>query len=217
MSGTESDDNRPTSDQFDWSPFYKATSGREARPLLVHAVGMLGAAGDALELGAGAGNEVRYLLDKGFRVTAVDADAGGVGLLRSIDHPNLRIVQSTYDDFAFEPDAYDLVSAQYALPFNPAATFDTMFARLRASIRMGGLFSGNLFGERDDWNTPGSGKTFLRRDEAMRLFDGFDLLLFDEREEDRELAQGGTPKHWHVFDIIAPAARAPSPQSDSTS
>lgn len=203
MTGAEPRADSPTSDNFVWGVYYKATGGREPRPLLVQTVGIRPSPGDALELGAGAGNEVRYLLDQGYRVTAVDADAGGVERLRALDHPNLRVVQSRYDQFTFEPDTYDLVSAQYALPFNPAATFDAMFSRLRRSIRPGGLFSGNLFGDRDEWNTPGSGKTFLRRDDAIRLFDGFELLLFEEHEEDRELAQGGPPKHWHVFDIIA--------------
>jgi tellurite methyltransferase len=202
MTGNDTQGDCPTSENFNWSGYHQATHGNPPRPLLAQAVQMLESAGDALELGAGAGNEVRYLLDQGFRVTAVDADAGGIDMLRAIGHPNLQVVQSTYDSFAFDPDTYDLVSAQYALPFNPAATFDAMFARLRRSIRPGGLFSGNLFGDRDEWNTPGSGKTFLRREEAIRLFDGFDLLHFDENEEERGLAQGGT-KHWHVFDIIA--------------
>lgn len=194
----------PTNENFDWDVYYKASGGRDVRPLLVQAVEAQHSAGDALELGAGAGNEVRYLLERGYRVTAVDADTGGVAILRALAHPNLRVVQSTYDAFTFEPHRYDLVSAQFALPFNPASTFDAMFARLRGSIRPGGLFSGNLFGERDEWNVPGSGKTFLSREDAIRLFDGFDVLLFEEKEEQRELAHGGM-KHWHLFDIIARA------------
>lgn len=207
MTGSDAQGDCPTSENFNWGDYHKATGGRDARPLLVQAAEMRESAGHALELGAGAGNEVWYLLDHGFRVTAVDSDAGGVDMLRAIPHQNLQVVHSTYDSFLFEPHTYDLVSAQYALPFNPAATFDAMFARLRRSIRPGGLFCGNLFGNRDQWNTPGSGKTFLRREEAIRLFDGFDVLLFEEDEAERGLAQGGT-KHWHVFDIIA---RRPEP------
>lgn len=207
MTGDGRQENNPTSEDFNWKVYYEATAGRDVRPLLAQATRMMEIAGDALELGAGAGNEVRYLLERGYRVTAVDADAGAVKRLQALAHPNLRVVQSTYDAFPFQPDTYDLVSAHFALPFNPAATFDAMFTRLRRSIRPGGLFSGNLFGERDGWNVPGSGKTFLRREDAIRLFDGLDVLLFNEIEDEHEMAHGGI-KRWHMFDIIA---RRPAP------
>ena len=54
----------PTSENFDWDVYYKASGGRDVRPLLVQAVEAQHSAGDALELGAGAGNEVRYLLER---------------------------------------------------------------------------------------------------------------------------------------------------------
>lgn len=202
MNEDEQRDSRSESDDEGWVKYYVATQGRPPRPLLVRGVATLGRAGDALELGFGAGNEVRYLLDRGFRVTAVDADAGAVTSLGRIPDPNVRIVHAAFADFAFGIDAYDLVSAQYALPFNPPGSFDSMFAKLLRSIRQGGLFVGNLWGERDQWNTPDSRGTFHRREEATMLFDGFELDVFEEYEEEVELACDGT-KHGHWYEIIA--------------
>jgi hypothetical protein len=44
--------------------------------------------------------------------------------------------------------------------------------------------------------------TFHTREEAERLFAGFELERFDELDEDGETALG-TPKHWHVFNVVA--------------
>ena len=48
------------------------------------------------------------------------------------------------------PDA-DLVNAGYALPFCPPEHFDAVWQRVVAWVTPGGRFSGQLFGDRDEW------------------------------------------------------------------
>ena len=43
--------------------------------------------------------------------------------------------------------------------------------------------------------------TFVSRDEALALLQGFELELFEE-EEDDGVTPRGNPKHWHIFHIV---------------
>ncbi len=198
-----STDNGAQVDESDsWAAYHAATHGRPPHPLLVRAAAMLPAPGDALDLGCGAGNDTRYLLAIGFRVTAVDADPDAVRVLNALGEKRLQAIRSTFADFAFDHDGYDLISAQLALPFNPPESFDAMFSRLVGALRPGGIFTGDLFGVRDAWNTSASGMRFHTRVEAERLLDGLQLREFREVEGDVQLVSG-EPHHGHSFEIIA--------------
>jgi tellurite methyltransferase len=185
-----------------WDVYYTATEGRPPHDLLVRAVSLLEPPGRALDLGAGAGNDTRFLLARGFHVTAVDADPAAIRRLRTIGDDRLTVVQATFEEFDFGSDRYDLISAQLALPFLERASFNAVFARLLAALAPGGLFCGDLWGERDDWNTPESGLSFLPREEVMRLLEGYEIVEMQEDESSVDLVDGGT-RHAHAFDIIA--------------
>jgi SAM-dependent methyltransferase len=115
----------------------------------------------------------------------------------------LEFAQSAFDEFEFGEGRYDLINAQFALPFNPPETFDAMFARLKQSLKPGGVFVGTFFGENDEWNTPGAKQTFHSRADVEALLS--DLEVIDLEEEDNPNGQlaSGTPKHWHRFTAIA--------------
>ena len=186
----------------EWDRFYSATKDSPPWPLLVRAADLAPKTSDALDLGAGAGRDTRYLLERGFQVTAVDAEAGAVALLRSLAHERLRVIQSTFQDFAFPPATYDLISAQFALPFIPRGHFAGVFTRLKGALAPGGVFAGQFFGVHDQWNTPDRDMTFLTRAEAESFLADLDILEFTEEENDGFTAVGA-PKHWHVFHILA--------------
>jgi len=95
----------------------------------------------------------------------------------------------------------DLVNASWSLPFCPPAMFGAVWEQIVDALRPGGRFCGQLFGEQDEWATEDD-MTFHTREEAERLFVVFELDRFDELEEDGKTALG-TPKHWHVFNIVA--------------
>src|SRR4051794_13640401 len=99
---------------FDWAEFYKATKDNPQWPRLERAAALVGHAGDALDLGAGAGRDTRYLLAQGWRVTAVDQEAASIALLKELSQDRLQAVQSSFEDFTFGRETYDLVSAQFA-------------------------------------------------------------------------------------------------------
>lgn len=185
---------------FSWDQFYELTRSAPHWPLLQRAVSHLDHKKDALDLGAGAGRDTIYLLEQGFNVTAMDRETSAMAILTELNNPKLKVVQSAYDDFPFAQ--YDLINAQYALPFNPPATFNVVFDRIKQALRPGGVFTGQFFGVHDQWNQPDSDMTFVSREQAQELLSDLEVIEFQEVELDGTTADQ-TPKHWHLFHIIA--------------
>ena len=183
-----------------WENFYLHTKDSPPWPLLLRAAALAPMPHRALDLGAGAGRDTRYLLEHGFAVTAVDAEPGAVALLSDSSHPHLRVLQSTFEDFPFA--TYDLINAEFTLPFMPRAPFDTVFARIKSALAPGGIFAGQFFGIHDQWNTSDRDMTFLTRAETATLLSDLDIIELSEEDEDGHIADG-SPKHWHVFHILA--------------
>lgn len=186
--------------EFKWEDFYQITRDRPPWPLLIEAVSSLAQRKDALDLGCGAGRDTRFLLEKGFRVTAVDNDPHAIACMADFPQDHLRVVKSSFEDFHFE--TYDLVNAHFALPFLAEEHFHVVFTRIKQALHVGGLFVGQFFGVNDEWNTPENQMTFLTRDQAETELKGLKVLAFREEDVDGHVADG-TPKHWHVYHIIA--------------
>ena len=185
-----------------WDRFYGFTKDSPPWPLLIRAAALAPEKGAALDLGAGAGRDTRYLLGQGFSVTAVDAAAGSAALLRALENDRLRVAHSSFQDFDFAGAPFDLISAQFALPFIPRAHFAQVFARITSALAPGGVFAGQFFGDRDEWNTSERDMTFVTRQEAESLLRDLDIIELTEEDEDGHKADG-SPKHWHVFHILA--------------
>ena len=43
---------------------------------------------------------------------------------------------------------------------------------------------------------------FLSREQVLELFSQFEIIYFNENEEDKKTGMGKL-KHWHTFDVIA--------------
>jgi hypothetical protein len=69
-------------------------------------------------------------------------------------------------------------------------------------VKIGGLFTGQLFGPNDSWNLPESGMNFHSRSDVERLLRGWTLLELTE-EDCPGKTKLGEDKHWHIFHIIA--------------
>ena len=65
---------------LDWAAYYRSTIGREPRPLFAKGMAAVEAAemapGQAIEIGFGDGRETLALLEAGWRVLAIDSNAG---------------------------------------------------------------------------------------------------------------------------------------------
>jgi tellurite methyltransferase len=90
------------STELRWPAVYEATRGRPAWPLVIEAAAP--APGKrALDLGAGAGRDSRFLLEQGFQVTAVDASPGAANELAALPHQErMRIVTARIEEFEID-------------------------------------------------------------------------------------------------------------------
>jgi tellurite methyltransferase len=190
-------------DEAHWRKFIAITAGQPAWPSLVRAAGLFDKPGDALDVGAGAGRDTAYLLEHGWRVTAVDSSPSAAKALARFANPKLEIVVARAQDFV--PAAYDLVNAQYSLPFIPPARFGPALKRLRDSVRPRGAMAATFFGRNDGWNTRGSNMTFSTRAGIELLFGGWSVVELTEEDDKHGHTADGSPKHWHVFQLIARA------------
>ena len=195
----------------DWTAFYDAVAQRPPHETLVRALDLFAADGErsrfAVDLGCGDGRDTVEILRRRWRVLAIDAEAEAIRRLRSRpDLPDgaasrLRTEVARFEDAAWPPA--DLVNASFSLPFCPPAHFRGVWERVVASILPGGRFSGQLFGERDEWANE-KDMTFHSRREVEELLRDLEVECLDELEEDGTTALGDR-KRWHVFHIVAHA------------
>jgi SAM-dependent methyltransferase len=189
----------------DWAEYYERVAGRPPRRTLLAALAGFGDARglSAVDLGCGDGRDTIELLRRGWRVLAIDAEAEALERLRA--RPDLppgapiETRRARFEDARWP--AVDLVNASFALPLCPPARFPQVWARIARSLKPGGRFAGQLFGERDQWRGE-PGITHHSRAEVERLLEGFAAELLAEEESDATTPYG-KPKHWHLFHIVA--------------
>lgn len=185
----------------DWSDYYKATKAKPPRPLLVKALEYVPDKSKAIDIGGGALNDTRYLLDQGFDVTVIDKSPLMEDEAMNIQSDKLHAHTTSFEDFNFPKEEYHLASAMFALPFTDPEHFNMVFSKIKDSLKKGGVFCGQFFGDRDEWKT-NLNMTFHTKERAQELLNGLEVIFFKEDEKDDKTATGDM-KHWHVFHIIA--------------
>jgi SAM-dependent methyltransferase len=187
--------------ESDWKKYAELTKNKKTRGLLVRALPHVAARGAALDLGSGALNESAYLLTEGFAcVVALDKKPVAQEIADTFPADRFSYTIAGMEEYAFAPEAFDLVNAQYSLPFMRPESFDGVWGGIRASLKPGGVFAGQLFGDRDEWADTGKTVHFTK-EAAEDLFAEYEVLAFDEEEKDGATAAGDS-KHWHVFHFI---------------
>jgi tellurite methyltransferase len=177
------------------------------RQLLIKAAALVDRREHALDAGAGALNATKYLLSAGFgHVTALDASPHAKKIAEGFPRGQVGFVLSRFEDFEFPENYYDLVNAEFSLPFIHRDHFVPVFAKLLNSVKNGGIFTGQLFGTNDSWNVDNSGMNFHTRAEVEEFFCNFELIHLEE-EDHPGTTKLGEPKHWHIFHIIAVPGR----------
>lgn len=189
-----------------WAEYYDKLRDRPPRKTLLAALDAFGAAppdGLALDLGCGDGRDAIEMLRRGWRVVAVDAEPEALRQLQARPLPPDSDVTSVVARFEEVPIPLgtSLVNSSFAMPLCEPPAFHALWDRIREGLPPGGRFSGQWYGPRDSWaDRPGI--TFLRRDEALAMLEGFDLEMFEEEEADGVTPRGKS-KHWHIFHIVA--------------
>jgi SAM-dependent methyltransferase len=173
----------------------------KTHPLLKYALERTGLRrGRALDIGAGALGETRYLLERGFDVDAVDPDPVSRQLADTLDAGVRRFTMSQkhIEAHRIPALAYDLVVALHVLPFVAPDRIDGVAADIERSLVPGGVLCCTLFGRRDSWAVSDLPVTGVTERRSSELFAGLRPLYFEESEHDGVDAEG-KPKHWHVL------------------
>jgi SAM-dependent methyltransferase len=195
----------------DWPGYFEVVLGKPPRETLIDALARFdeeGAApGFAVDFGCGEGRDSAELLRRGWKVLAIDGHECAFEYLRKrTDFPRAAREPGRFETQVARMEdanwpACDLFNASFSLPFVDPARFDDVWSRIVDSIKPGGRFAGQLFGERDTWAAlpDRSHQTRAQVDELLGMFHVEHL-----KEEERD---GGdclnNPKHWHVFHIVA--------------
>lgn len=197
-----------TSSDRDWASYYEKTGARPPRKTLLQALDAFDAepavpGRRAVDLGCGSGRDTIEILRRDWPVLAIDAAPEAIEKLRARpdlpDGARIEYQECRYEDMDL-PEC-DLANAGFSLPLCPKNAFPDVWQKICASLRARGRFSGQFYGDRDSW-AGNPEMTHLTRSEAMRYLDPFEIEYFDE-EEDDSVTPRGTPKHWHIFHIVA--------------
>jgi SAM-dependent methyltransferase len=189
-----------------WAEYYAKTADRPPRRTLLEALARFTPAPSprfAVDLGCGDGRDTIELLRRGWSVLAIDAEPAAIERLQARpDLPKgalLSCLCQRFEDAAWPPA--DLVNASFSLPLCPPERFPDLWRRIVTSLKPGGRFSGQLYGDRDGW-VGRLGMTHMNRGAAERLLADLRVELLDEEETD-SVTPRGKPKHWHIFHIVA--------------
>jgi SAM-dependent methyltransferase len=191
-----------------WRAYYKKTVRRPPCETLMFALARFDEEGVrsrprlAIDLGCGNGHDTIELLRRGWRVLAIDAQRSAVeSLLARPDLPPAARIETRIGRFETARwPAADLVNSSFALPLCPPDRFPGVWRKILRSLRRGGRFSGQLFGDRDDWAGDPT-ITCHTRAEMERLLDGVEVEYFVE-EEDDSVTPRGRRKNWHLFHLV---------------
>lgn len=195
----------------DWNNYYNAIKDRPPREILIMAADMfekenpvqMNADRFAIDLGSGTGIDTIELLNRGWKVFSSDKEQKAIdiitGKIKDEHKSRLTTAVAAFDELKL--GKADLINAGMSLPFCNPEKFDQVWKNITEAVKPGGRFSGNFFGDKDDW-TKFEDMTFHTKDEVRNMFEFFEIEYFHERDEDGESATG-EKKHWHVFSVIA--------------
>ena len=208
----ESPPKTPMEFEHRWSSYYKVVADRPPRETLTKALGFFAAEADlktdknrrfAVDLGCGNGRDTAELLQRNWRVLAIDGQAEAIEQLRQRPDLNRTYLEARvqkFEDLTLPPEV-DLVNASFCLPFCPAEHFSELWEVIVNSLKTGGRFSGQLFGDRDSWAALSNILT-QTRSQVEELLQPFIVEFFEEEEHPGKTALG-EDKYWHLYQIVA--------------
>lgn len=177
-----------------WAPYYQEKLYKEPRPLLIQALQFCSENDSlekqALDLGAGSGNDTAFLLKNGWTVYANDKETESVQIISSRKdiepyQKQLHLIHASFTDLPWNSlPSFDLIYAGYALPFLDKSSFYDVWNNIIAKLKQDGILAVHFFDERHtgfNWWEKRS-MNFFTKDEIIDLCKGFDIKLLEEKE-----------------------------------
>jgi SAM-dependent methyltransferase len=174
-----------------WTPYYQEKLKQGPRPLIIEVVHMLENADapqkNALDIGAGVGNDTAFLLKNNWHVWANDKEAEAIKIISSrkdIEQykSNLVLITASFVDIPWqELPQFNLVYAGFSLPFAQPKDFMDIWSNIKNVLLPGGVFAGHFFGpEHSAFNSwQKQEMSFFTEQQLRELFQEFEILSFE--------------------------------------
>lgn len=186
----------------DWSEYYDFTRTKAPHLLLVEALKYVNNKGDAIDIAGGALRDTRYLLDNGFVVTAIDNNPLLKSEAEKIKSTKLHTLVTSFEDFNFQKNKYDLASAMFALNFCNPIHFEVVFEKIKNSLKPQGIFCALLFGDHDKFSYHPD-RTYPSKDQIIKLLKDFEIIIFKEKNPGEKDPNDELITSGHVLQFIA--------------
>ena len=164
---------------------------------LVDAMKGIKPGGQALDVGAGMGRNAIHLAGLGWDVTGIDLSAQGLAVMQANAEKaglKVRTVKTSYEDFDFGRERWDLVAMILSWAPVEEAGF---LARLKESIRPGGYIFFEHVVQRSANPFP-PGVHALAPGALRELFRDFEILTYREMDHSGDWGGPPTPHVWMV-------------------
>ena len=187
-----------------WQDYFELSKNLQPSFLLEKTIPLTSKRDFALDLGAGALKDTKFLLSMGFKhVTALDQDPAIKQYAHKIPRSSLKLVIKPFEKVhRLTANHYDLINASFSLPFTPPPFLPPLVQQIQKSLTINGLFCGQFFGPEDSWNKAKKNLTFLSPKELKTLLSPLKILYWQEKKFNGNTISGEM-KHWHIFHVIA--------------
>lgn len=131
--------------------------------------------GYALDIACGQGRNTHFLVEKGFKVDAVDLSDYALSCVR--DENNIHKIEADLDEYNLEKNKYDLI-------VNMNYLNRRFYHQIKEALRPDGLLIFETFIiAHGDFDNPQNPEYLLRENELLHAFIGLDIVYYEERDD----------------------------------
>lgn len=186
--------------------------GNKPNELLQRIYEQLGADSEFLDLGCGQGRDALFMLQKGFKVTAVDSSQEGIKKIKefvrasNLPLPNISLFYEDIQTFNVAKGKYTIINAFNSLQFLSKKEALKLIDKIKKNIKNKGYIIISSFTVDDPLykKTVSNSRCFFEPRELKKIFSKFSILFYDEKEMLDKGHSGSPAPHKHsVVKIIA--------------
>ena len=195
--------------RWNWDSYYANVTNQNPRDILLKGLELMTNDLDnekthfAIDLGCGNGPDTMELLKRGWKVLAIDNEQSALTILEESIQKDwkerLETKRQSFDEVKLP--SCDFIIASLSIPFCEPEHFPKFWEEIQNSLKVGGRFAGNFFGEKDGWANIDS-MIFHTQEQVHELFNKFEIEYFNEWEYDRPTSGMGIMKHSHLFSVV---------------
>ncbi len=185
----------------DWSEYYNFMRKKQPYSLLVNALEYVEDKDSAIDIAGGALQDTRYLLEQGFNVLAIDNSPLLKKEAEKIRNSKLSTELISFEEFEFPQSKYDLASAMFALNFCNPNHFNSVFRKIIESLKPGGIFCAQLFGDLDEFSGY-EDKTYPSKKHIRQLLEDMEIIYFKEKKPGEYDTNDELKKSGHILQFI---------------